>query len=72
MADFEALRSRLATVAESVSEAALEELRSALALGQRGRVDRERKLTHARRAIEKAIHLLEQLDGTDAGDGDDV
>ena len=72
MADFEALRSRLAAVAESVADAALEELRSALALGQRGRVDRERKLTQARRAIEKAINLLEQLDGTDARDGNDV
>ena len=71
MAGFEELRDRLAEVSESVSDAAMEELREALAAGTTGRVDRERKLTQARRAIEKAINLLEQLDGAAAHADDD-
>lgn len=62
MADFEVLRSKLEAVGESLADAAIEELREALAAGRSGRVDRERKLTQARRAVAKAVNLLEQLD----------
>lgn len=61
MADLEDLRQRLEAIGEELADAAMEALREALEAGEGGRPDRERKLTQARRAVEKAVHALDGL-----------
>jgi stalled ribosome rescue protein Dom34 len=65
------LAERLDVIAEELSDLAMEALRDAL---ERGDVDRpveERRLTQARRSVEKAAHLLRGLDGADRVGTDD-
>ena len=62
------LTEQLTTIAEEVADRAMELLREALERGETGPVAEERRLTRARRSIEKAIHLLEGPAG--AGDDD--
>ena len=55
--DYEDLRQRLEGIAEELADLALDRLRA----GVEGNVDAvgdERRLTRARRAVEKASHLL--------------
>jgi hypothetical protein len=61
MADLDDLRERLEAIGEELADAAMEALRDALEAGEAGRPDRERKLTQARRAVEKAVHTLDGL-----------
>jgi hypothetical protein len=65
----EALADRLDAVAEELADLALESLREALERGETGRPADERRLTQARRAVEKASHLLRAGDGRSADDG---
>jgi hypothetical protein len=64
----ENLRDRLVAVAEELGERALERLRAAVdedgGAPDAGALAEERRLTRARRAVEKAVHLLD-------GPGDD-
>ncbi|MDE0701589.1 MAG: hypothetical protein F4Y27_13120 [Acidimicrobiaceae bacterium] len=60
--EFDEIRSRLETIAEELADLAIVRLRESIdAGGQELPVD-ERRLTRARRAVEKAIHLLSEPD----------
>ena len=53
------LRERLADIADDLADRALTALREAVEAGATGRPDEERRLTRARAAVEKAMHLLD-------------
>ncbi|HEY4331603.1 MAG TPA: hypothetical protein VGM78_03495, partial [Ilumatobacteraceae bacterium] len=58
--------------AEEIADAALDQLKSALRRGEQKRPQLERTLTQARRAVDKAAHLLRHAAaGEDQADGDD-
>lgn len=60
--EFDDIRSRLEGIAEELSDLAIVRLRESIdAGGQELPVD-EKRLTRARRAVEKAINLLEEPD----------
>ena len=66
---FASLAERLDAISEEIAETALSELKSAVRRGEQKRPATERTLTQARRAVEKAAHLLRNLDSADtAGD----
>lgn len=65
--EFQEIRSRLLGIAEELADLAMERLRESIdAGGQELPVD-ERRLTRARRAVEKAAAILAEPDDTDAG-----
>lgn len=53
------IASTLERLIEELDEIAFEELHAAASAGQRERPNTDRRLTQARRALEKARHLLE-------------
>ena len=55
---FDDIADRLDAIAEDLAECAMSELSSAIRRGEQKRPAVERSLTHARRAVEKATHLL--------------
>ena len=60
--EFEEIRGRLEAIAEELADLAMVRLRESIdAGGQELPVD-EKRLTRARRAVEKAAHLLEEPD----------
>jgi hypothetical protein len=65
---YDDLRDRLAAIADELGDRALERLRAAVDGGGEGEgpdpeaVADERRLTRARRAVEKAVHLLDDGD----------
>lgn len=59
-ADLDELRQRLESIAEDLADLALERLRAAVELGDPAPVAEERRLTRARRALDKAIAVLAQ------------
>ena len=60
--EFEEIRGRLAAIEEELAELALVRLRESIdAGGQEFPVD-EKRLTRARRAVEKAVYLLDEPD----------
>jgi len=61
-ADLDELRGRLQAVADDLADLALERLRSAVELDDPAPVADERRLTRARRAVDKAIGLLADAD----------
>jgi len=61
------LAGRLDVIAEELADLALAELRTALERGESGRPVTEKRLTQARRAVEKASHLLQAGRGGAAG-----
>lgn len=63
MADYGSLADRLAAVAADLDDLAFDRLREAVADGERARPVEDRELMKARRAIEKAVQVLRQLDG---------
>jgi hypothetical protein len=65
---YEALASRLDSIAEEIAESALQELKAAVRRGEQKRPAAERTLTQARRAAEKAAHLLRNLDSAESDD----
>lgn len=58
------LRDRLAAIGEELADVALDKLRAA-ANGDTDAATDERKITQARRAVEKAVHLLDGANQTD-------
>jgi hypothetical protein len=56
--DTESIRERLEVIAEELADLAIEALRAALAAGEEKRPAAEKRLTQARRAVEKAAGLL--------------
>ena len=57
---YEHLAERLETIVADLDEIVFDELRAAVADGATRRPDTDKRLTAARRAIEKAIHLLRE------------
>jgi len=55
--DVDQLRERLEALAEELADLALDRLRAAVD-GDTGAAAEERRITRARRAVEKAAHLL--------------
>jgi hypothetical protein len=53
---------QLSALGESIADLAIDSLRGAMRSGKSGRPAAERQLTQARRAVEKAVHLLRTLD----------
>jgi len=66
VSDLEDLRSRLEGIADELADAALDCLREAAAHG--GDASEERAITRARRAVERAVHLLKASDTEDAAE----
>lgn len=63
--EFDDIRGRLEAIAEELADLAILRLRESIdAGGQELPVD-EKRLTRARRAVEKAIHLLDEPDSRD-------
>jgi hypothetical protein len=58
---YEDLAERLEAIAEDLAERAIEALRAAVERGDERRPDDERRLTQARRSVEKAAHLVRGL-----------
>ncbi len=58
----DAIADRLETIVADLDEIAFDQLREAVADGARARPDSDKTITQARRAIEKAVHLLRSLD----------
>ena len=69
---FDELAERLDAIADELASTAIDELKSALRRGEQRRPQTERTLTQARRAVEKAAHLLRSLErGDDSADASD-
>lgn len=63
MSRYDELAERLDAVGADLDEASFDLLRQAVADGATRRPDADKTLAQARRAVEKAAHLLRQLDG---------
>ena len=61
MSDFESLTERLVTLVADLDELAFDRLREAVAEGATERPASDRELAKARRAVEKAAHILRNL-----------
>ena len=56
------IRARLESIAEELADLAIQRLRESIDAGGEEMPIDERRLTRARRAVEKAAHLLEEPD----------
>jgi len=70
MADLDELIERLRSVSEDLADRAISVLSEASRAGETKRPAEERALTQARRAVEKAIVILEKLQGDATQDGE--
>lgn len=70
-AETDELADRLEAIAEELADLAIDRLKGAVRQGRRDRPADEKRITQARRAVEKAVHLLRALpeDDGEAGDG---
>ncbi len=62
MSNFASLADRLESIVEELDELAFDRLREASANGATQRPPEDKELTKARRAVEKAAHVLRTLD----------
>ena len=60
--EFDEIRGRLQGIAEELADLAIVRLRESIDIGGTEYPIDEKRLTRARRAVEKAIHLLEEPD----------
>ena len=60
--EFDEIRGRLEGIAEELADLAIVRLRESIDAGGTDYPVDEKRLTRARRAVEKAIHLLEEPD----------
>ena len=63
--EFEEIRGRLDAIAEELADLALTRLRESIDAGGHELPVDEKRLTRARRAVEKAAHLLAEPDRSD-------
>lgn len=63
--EFDDIRTRLEGIAEELSDLAMVRLRESIDAGGHELPVDEKRLTRARRAVEKAVHLLAEPDGLD-------
>jgi hypothetical protein len=69
---YDQLADRLDAIGEEIADLAIEEIRGALAAGQTQRPASERRLTQARRSVDKASHLLRRMPSSESdGEEDD-
>ena len=68
--EFDDIRRRLATISEELADLAIERLRESIDAGGKELPVDEKRLTRARRAVDKAIVLLQEPDDSawEAGD----
>jgi hypothetical protein len=64
VSDFARLATRLDALVADLDELAFDRLREAMAAGATERPQTDKELTKARRAAEKAAHILRRLDET--------
>jgi hypothetical protein len=62
--EFEDIKARLEGIAEELADLAIVRLRESIDAGGSEIPVDEKRLTRARRAVEKAVHLLEEPDHT--------
>jgi hypothetical protein len=67
-ADVEHIRERLTTIAEELADVALVQLRATVEDGDADAARAEKKVTRARRAVEKAVMLLADVSGAASDD----
>ena len=60
--EFDDIRARLETIAEEMADLAIARLRESIDAGGTEIPVDEKRLTRARRAVEKAVHLLAEPD----------
>ena len=65
--EFDEIRGRLEAIAEELADLAIARLRDSIDAGGTELPVDERRLTRARRAVEKAIAVLREPDDTDFG-----
>lgn len=58
--EFDEIRGRLEVIAEELADLAIQRLRESIDAGGNELPVDEKRLTRARRAVEKAVHLLEE------------
>ena len=63
--EFDDIRRRLEAIAEELADLAIERLRESIDAGGNELPVDERRLTRARRAVEKAAHILQEPDDAD-------
>ena len=63
--EFEEIRGRLEVIAEELADLAISRLRESIDAGGHELPVDEKRLTRARRAVQKAAHLLEEPGRTD-------
>ena len=68
--EFEEIRHRLETIAEELADLAIARLRDSIDAGGSELPVDERRLTRARRAVEKAIAVLSEGDAEGYAEGD--
>ena len=69
MSEFDELAGRLESIVADLDDLAFERLREAVADGATSRPQSDKELTKARRAAEKAAHILRRLvDSEESGD----
>jgi hypothetical protein len=61
-ADLDDIRDRLEAIAEELGDLAMDALRAAIEAGQQSRPAAERRLSQARRSVERAASLLRSED----------
>jgi hypothetical protein len=62
VSDLGSIADRLESIVADLDEIAFDRLREAAADGARTRPDSDKTITQARRAVEKAAHLLRSMD----------
>jgi predicted ABC-type ATPase len=60
--EFEEIKGRLEVIAEELADLAIHRLRESIDAGGHELPVDEKRITRARRAVEKAIHLLDEPD----------
>ncbi len=60
----ESIQEKLRAISDEIADLAMSDIRNSIEEGHNKTSDIEKRLTRARRAIEKAIHLLE-IENTD-------
>ena len=63
--EFDEIRARLESISEELADLAIVRLRESIDAGGTEYPVDEKRLTRARRAVEKAIHLLDEPDDGD-------
>ena len=71
VSSYDELADRLEGIAEELGDLSIDVLRDALRTGAQRRPEADKKLLQARRAVDKAVHVLRALEHGDQSSGDD-